>query len=42
MDVTTPEVILTGAAAIKLFIDMIAGMIPEDKRKRIPLLALIL
>lgn len=38
----TPEVILTGSAAIKLFIDLIAGMIPEEKRKWIPALAVVL
>lgn len=42
MENATPEVILTGSAAIKLFIDLIAGLIPEGKRKRIPVVALVL
>jgi|AntRauTorckE5430_2_1112549.scaffolds.fasta_scaffold13133_2 hypothetical protein len=39
---TTPEVIAMGAASIKLFIDSISWLIPESKRKWIPLVALIL
>ena len=33
------EVIVVAGGAIKLFIDMISGIIPEEKRKYIPLLA---
>ena len=42
MENATPEVILTGSAAIKLFIDLISGLIPEGKRRRIPVVALVL